>query len=94
MADAVAAVAEVAEGVVAEAVDGAILPAAEEVVGASSHLPLTLALALEVASMVRLMSSVALAYSQRIFIVRRSFAFQCQGYCFVMIFFQSHFISH
>ena len=57
-AEVVAAVVEV----VAEVVDGVILPVAEEaVVAASWHLPLPLALEVEVASMVRLISCVALA---------------------------------
>ena len=53
----VAAVVAAAE-VVAEAVDGVILPVAEEVevVAASWHLPQTLGLEVEVASMVRLIS--------------------------------------
>ena len=61
---AVVAAAEVGAEVMAEAVDGVILPVAEEVevVAASWHLPLTLALVVEVVSMVRLMLCVTLAY--------------------------------
>ena len=99
----VAAVVAAAE-VVAEAVDGVILPVAEEVkvVAASWHLPLTLALEVEVVSMVRLMSCVALAYwySQRVFIDRWSCVLLVIGVLYVSyrallyIYFCSHSFSN